>query len=130
MRLREYKAKRDFTKTTESPPEKKTSRGKQPLFVIQKHAASTLHYDFRLELDSVLKSWAVPKGVPFKKGDKRLAMHVEDHPLDYAHFEGTIPAGQYGGGTVMVWDTGTWEPLSADPARDLENGKLRFALHR
>src|SRR5438094_9394835 len=129
MGLREYKAKRDFAKTEEPRPVEKSSRGKQPLFVIQKHAASTLHYDFRLELDGVLKSWAVPKGVPFKKGDKRLAMHVEDHPLDYARFEGTIPQGQYGGGTVMVWDIGTWEPSSDDPRRDLEGGKLRFTLN-
>ncbi|MEA3188801.1 MAG: bifunctional non-ous end joining protein LigD, partial [Chthoniobacter sp.] len=98
-------------------------------FVIQKHDASRLHYDFRLELDGVLKSWAVPKGVPFAKGDRRLAMHVEDHPLDYARFEGIIPKGQYGGGTVMVWDIGTWEPMgSPNPARDLAEGKLHFAL--
>ncbi len=128
MGLREYKAKRDFRKTAEPAPKRKSSRGAL-LFVIQKHDASRLHYDFRLELDGVLKSWAVPKGVPFEKADKRLAMHVEDHPLDYARFEGIIPKGQYGGGTVMVWDIGTWEPLGGDPRRDLEKGKLHFALH-
>ncbi len=130
MGLREYKAKRDFKKTAEPAPKTKARRKKGLLFVIQKHDASRLHYDFRLELDGVLKSWAVPKGVPFKKGDRRLAMHVEDHPLDYARFEGIIPKGQYGGGTVMVWDIGTWEPLGSDePARDLDEGKLHFALH-
>jgi bifunctional non-homologous end joining protein LigD len=87
-----------------------------------------LHYDFRLELDGTLKSWAVPKGVPFARGDKRLAVHVEDHPVDYADFEGIIPEGQYGGGTVMVWDRGTWESLGGDATRDLASGKLHFAL--
>jgi bifunctional non-homologous end joining protein LigD len=128
MGLREYQRKRDFTITAEPPPKRKSSK-RALLFVIQKHDASRLHYDFRLELGGVLKSWAVPKGVPYKKGEKRLAMHVEDHPLDYARFEGIIPKGQYGGGTVMVWDIGTWEPLGGDPARDLEQGKLHLALH-
>ncbi|MDP9291898.1 MAG: hypothetical protein M3O82_05995, partial [Verrucomicrobiota bacterium] len=94
MGLREYRAKRDFTRTAEPPPVKKTT-GTKRMFVIQKHDASRLHYDFRLEIDGVLKSWAVPKGVPAAKGDKRLAVHVEDHPMDYAKFEGIIPAGQY-----------------------------------
>jgi bifunctional non-homologous end joining protein LigD len=128
MALREYRAKRDFKVTREPKPARKSSRG-APLFVIQKHAASHLHYDFRLELGGVLKSWAVPKGPPFAHEEKRLAMQVEDHPLDYARFEGIIPAGEYGGGTVMVWDIGTWEALSENPARDLARGKLHFLLH-
>ena len=129
MSLREYERKRDFKKTAEPKPRAaRTDRGKLS-YVIQKHDASRLHYDFRLELNGALKSWAVPKGVPFTKGDKRLAVLVEDHPLDYAGFEGVIPAGQYGGGTVMVWDNGTWECLGGDPARDLASGKLHFALH-
>lgn len=127
MGLREYKAKRDFTRTAEPPPVKKTT-GTKRMFVIQKHDASRLHYDFRLEMDGVLKSWAVPKGVPAAKGDKRLAVHVEDHPMDYAKFEGIIPAGQYGGGTVMVWDLGTYEVFGENPARDVEKGKLHFVL--
>jgi len=128
MSLREYQRKRDFSRTAEPTPKEAKSKSGS-LFVIQKHDASRLHYDFRLELGGTLKSWAVPKGVPFAKGDKRLAVHVEDHPLDYAGFEGVIPQGQYGGGTVMVWDTGTWECLGGDPARDLEEGKLHLALH-
>src|SRR4030095_5742108 len=119
MSLREYERKRDFARTKEPKPRVAKRKGKALRFVIQKHAASRLHYDFRLELDGTLKSWAVPKGVPFGKGDKRLAVHVEDHPLDYADFEGIIPQGQYGGGTVMVWDRGTWEPLGGDPSQDL-----------
>ncbi len=122
-----YNAKRDFTKTAE--PSGKTKRGgKKPLFVIQKHDASHLHYDFRLELDGVLKSWAVPKGPPTDLQTKRLAMMVEDHPLDYARFEGTIPPGNYGAGTVMVWDIGTWENLGPEPHEGLEKGKLHFQL--
>ena len=128
MALREYRAKRDFRVTSEPKPARKSSVGAS-LFVIQKHAASHLHYDFRLELAGVLKSWAVPKGPPFAHEEKRLAMQVEDHPLDYARFEGIIPQGEYGGGTVMVWDIGTWEPLSENPARDLASGKLHFLLH-
>jgi len=128
MGLREYRAKRDFKVTREPKPARKSSKA-GALFVIQKHAASHLHYDFRLELDGVLKSWAVPKGPPFAHEEKRLAMQVEDHPLDYARFEGIIPAGEYGGGTVMVWDIGTWEPLSEHPARGLAAGKLHFLLH-
>jgi len=135
MALREYRAKRDFGVTPEpkaarmSPkPARKALKG-APLFVIQKHAASRLHYDFRLEMGGVLKSWAVPKGPPYEHEEKRLAMHVEDHPFDYARFEGIIPQGEYGGGTVMVWDIGTWEPLSENPARDLAGGKLHFLLH-
>ncbi len=126
MSLREYVRKRDFSRTRE--PRGKTAAAKHRRFVIQKHAASRLHYDFRLELGGTLKSWAVPKGIPFAKGDKRLAVHVEDHPVEYAAFEGVIPAGQYGGGTVMVWDAGKWEPLGGDPAKDLAAGKLHFRL--
>ena len=99
------------------------------MFVIQKHDATRLHYDFRLELNGVLKSWAVPKGIPTTKGDKRLAMHVEDHPIDYGDFEGIIPSGNYGAGSVMVWDTGTWEPNDEDARKALRDGKLKFHLH-
>jgi bifunctional non-homologous end joining protein LigD len=126
MSLAEYKRKRDFSKTAEPPASKPKRTGHR--FVIQKHAATRLHYDFRLELGGTLKSWAVPKGVPYEHGEKRLAMHVEDHPVSYIDFEGTIPKGQYGGGTVMVWDRGTFEPLSKSPLKDLEAGKLHFVL--
>lgn len=124
--LTEYARKRNFEKTVEPPAE--PSRGTHNRFVIQKHSASRLHCDFRLELDGVLKSWAVPKGIPFSKGDKRLAVHVEDHPVSYINFEGTIPKGQYGGGTVMVWDRGAFSTDSKSPAQDLESGKLHFTL--
>lgn len=127
MSLREYQKKRDFKQTAE--PQGKRERGSGVRrFVVQKHAASHLHYDFRLELDGRLKSWAVPKGVPFAKGEKRLAVEVEDHPLSYIHFEGPIPKGQYGGGTVMVWDTGTYEAASKAPLKELAGGKLHFTL--
>ena len=122
-----YNAKRDFTQTAE-PAGKTKSNGKKPLFVIQKHDASHLHYDFRLELDGVLKSWAVPKGPPTDMQTKRLAMMVEDHPYDYARFEGTIPPGNYGAGTVMVWDIGTWENLGPEAHDGLRSGKLHFLL--
>src|SRR5687768_17576387 len=130
--LKTYRAKRDFSVTPE-PTGSAGGRGasdnsKALSFVVQKHWATRLHYDFRLELEGTLKSWAVPKGVPFARGDKRLAVHVEDHPIDYASFEGVIPEGQYGGGTVMIWDRGTWENLGDDPVRDLAKGKLHFAL--
>ncbi|HEX4083541.1 MAG TPA: non-homologous end-joining DNA ligase [Chthoniobacteraceae bacterium] len=124
-----YRSKRNFKKTAEPRGRAKASRAAEMRFVIQKHDASRLHYDFRLEMGGTLKSWAIPKGVPFKKGEKHLAVHVEDHPLEYAGFEGIIPRGQYGGGTVMVWDSGTYEPLGSDPLRDLAAGKLHFALH-
>lgn len=123
-----YNAKRDFTRTAE-PSGKAKKGGKKPLFVIQKHDASHLHYDFRLELDGVLKSWAVPKGPQTDLETKRLAMMVEDHPYDYARFEGTIPKGNYGAGTVMVWDIGTWENLGPEPHEGLGKGKLHFKLN-
>jgi bifunctional non-homologous end joining protein LigD len=126
MSLREYIRKRDFKKSAE--PEGRVGKRKSSRFVIQKHAASRLHYDFRLELDGVLKSWAVPKGVPFAKGEKRLAVQVEDHPVDYIAFEGTIPKGQYGGGTVMVWDQGTYATDANSPSAQLESGKIHFTL--
>src|SRR6516225_9697564 len=134
MGLREYRQKRDFAKTPEpaGAAGKAARRGKAPArlgYVIQKHAARRLHYDFRLELDGVLKSWAVPKGPSLDPQAKRLAVHVEDHPLDYADFEGVIPEGQYGGGTVLVWDTGTWTPLDDGPADALRRGSLKFELH-
>jgi bifunctional non-homologous end joining protein LigD len=126
MSLKEYNRKRDFKITAD--PSGKLGTSKTHRFVIQKHAASHLHYDFRLEMNGTLKSWAVPKGVPYEKGEKRLAMEVEDHPVDYINFEGTIPKGQYGGGTVMVWDFGTYEALSENPAKELAGGKLHFIL--
>lgn len=126
--LREYNRKRDFKKTAE--PSGKVARGRGThRFVIQKHAASRLHYDFRLEMSGTLKSWAVPKGLPYSHGEKRLAVHVEDHPVSYIDFEGTIPEGEYGGGTVMVWDRGTYEALSKAPTKELAGGKLHFVLH-
>lgn len=124
-KLASYRAKRDFTKTSE--PAGKADRRKGSSFVIQKHDASRLHYDFRLELDGVLKSWAVAKGPSLVKGEKRLAVHVEDHPLAYGDFEGTIPEGQYGGGTVLVWDQGTWTP-EGDPHKGYDKGRLTFRL--
>ncbi len=126
MSLAEYQRKRNFAKTAEPRAAKPTKRGFR--FVIQKHAASRLHYDFRLELGGTLKSWAVPKGIPFEHGEKRLAMRTEDHPVSYLDFEGTIPAGQYGGGTMMVWDHGTFEPHSKAPLKELDGGKLHFEL--
>jgi bifunctional non-homologous end joining protein LigD len=125
MALETYRGKRDFTKTSE--PKGRKAKGAGHRFVIQKHAARRLHYDFRLEMDGVLKSWAVTRGPSLVPGDKRLAVHVEDHPLDYGDFEGTIPKGEYGGGTVLLWDRGTWTPLG-DPGKGLAKGHLEFEL--
>src|SRR5450759_3918655 len=126
MPLEEYRRKRDFAKTAEpAPGAGVTTRG---LYIIQRHAARALHHDLRLELDGVLLSWAVPKGPSLDPHDKRLAVHVEDHPVAYGTFEGTIPVGEYGGGTVMLWDRGTWEPLG-DPHAMLAAGDLKFRLH-
>lgn len=126
MSLDQYQQKRDFSKTQE--PKGQVAALQNFLFVIQKHAASHLHYDFRLELNGVLKSWAVPKGPCLDPKIKRLAMHVEDHPVEYGNFEGIIPKGEYGGGTVMVWDTGLWQPLDDDPHQAYKEGHLRFEL--
>src|SRR6187399_969787 len=127
MALELYRKKRNF-KTTPEPAGRVGERRAHALsFVIQKHRASHLHYDFRLELNGVLLSWAVPKGPSLDPADKRLAMMTEDHPIDYGDFEGIIPEGQYGGGTVVLWDQGTWEPLE-DPHQGLRKGALKFLL--
>jgi bifunctional non-homologous end joining protein LigD len=127
-KLATYRAKRHFDKTQEPKGAAKANSKAQHRYLIQKHAATRLHYDFRLELGGVLKSWAVTRGPSLSPADKRLAVQVEDHPLEYGSFEGTIPEGEYGGGTVMLWDTGTWEPLE-DAEKGLQKGKLRFRLH-
>lgn len=128
--LAEYAAKRDFARTTE-PSGKGRRRGKGrsgPIFMVQKHDATRLHFDLRLEVDGVLKSWAVTKGPSLDPEDKRLAVRTEDHPMAYATFEGTIPAGEYGGGIVMLWDRGTWQPVPGKSADDLDAGHLHFTL--
>ena len=136
MSLKDYQSKRDFKQTSEPKGKSESSDGKLK-FVIQRHAASRLHYDFRLEMDGVLKSWAIPKGPSLNPDDKRLAMMVEDHPYDYKDFEGNIPEGNYGAGQVEIWDSGTYEPLDKtsklsdekELLKELKAGSLKFILH-
>src|SRR5687767_8207182 len=128
--LKKYQQMRDFSATPEPSGEEKRKRAVRPMFVVQKHAASRLHYDFRLEMEGVLKSWAVPKGPSYDPGTKRLAMMTEDHPYEYAAFEGVIPPGNYGAGNVIIWDNGTWEFIEPgdDPVKALKSGKLTFRM--
>jgi bifunctional non-homologous end joining protein LigD len=130
LALNKYRQKRNFARTPEPSGETRArTRPKDArIYVVQKHRASQLHYDFRLELNGVLLSWAVPKGPSLDPSVKRLAMRVEDHPLEYANFEGVIPEGGYGAGTVMVWDNGTWTPQGEDVEAALEKGDFKFAL--
>jgi bifunctional non-homologous end joining protein LigD len=129
-KLATYQSKRNFSKTPEPRGNASTRRAKYPRFVVQKHAASRLHYDLRLEHDGVFKSWAVTKGPSCNPRDKRLAVEVEDHPLEYGDFEGTIPKGEYGGGTVMLWDRGFWVPEdeTANVGAALRKGELKFIM--
>jgi bifunctional non-homologous end joining protein LigD len=130
MSLKEYASKRSFDKTPEPKPERRSTAAGKNFFCVQRHDASRLHYDFRLEVDGTLKSWAVPKGPSLEPLSKNLAMHVEDHPLDYGNFEGNIPKGEYGGGSVMLWDRGVYELLGDAPAYEqIERGDFKFRLH-
>lgn len=130
MSLTEYKKKRNFENTPEPKAIIERKDEEELIFVVQWHQASHLHFDFRLEADGVLKSWAVPKGPSMNHSDKRLAVMVEDHPLDYATFEGEIPEGNYGAGTVRIWDSGTWTPLDdfKDVNKAIKNGLLEFTI--
>ena len=128
-KLTRYRAMRDFSKTAEPSGAETVTPSKRYRFVIQKHAATRLHYDFRLELDGTFKSWAVTRGPSMDPAQRRLAVEVEDHPLDYGDFEGTIPKGQYGGGTVMLWDRGYWQPEpGTDPREGLKTGDLKIVM--
>lgn len=136
MSLKKYREKRNFEVTSEPGGKAKpqvdsaeSARKGSLIYVVQKHRATQLHYDFRLEHNGALLSWAVPKGPSLDSAVKRLAMQVEDHPIEYANFEGTIPKGEYGGGTVMVWDRGTWTPEQSDVDAALAKGDLKFTLH-
>ena len=130
MPLEEYAAKRRFENTPEPPPGRKKSKTGANYFCVQRHDATRLHYDFRLEIDGVLKSWAVPKGPTLDPALKHLAAHVEDHPVDYGNFEGNIPKGNYGAGSVMLWDCGSFELLGdASGAEQIARGDLKFRLH-
>jgi bifunctional non-homologous end joining protein LigD len=128
-KLAEYNRRRRFNVTPEPAGRTGRVRKKKLEFVVQKHRASRLHYDFRLEHDGVMLSWAVPKGPSLDPSNKRFAMQTEDHPIEYNQFEGVIPEGEYGGGTVMIWDAGTWEPEVEDVDRALAKGDLKFILH-
>ena len=128
MPLHEYRKKRDFKVTSEPAGARREAKPSRLRYVIQKHRASHLHYDFRLEWNGVMLSWAVPKGPSLDPAIKRLAMQVEDHPIEYSDFESTIPRGEYGGGTMMIWDTGTWAPQSDDVDVATKKGELKFEL--
>ena len=131
-KLSEYQKKRDFRKTDEPKGNNKSKKNKKPIFVIQKHDASHLHYDFRIEMEGVLKSWAVPKNLSKNSSVKRLAVLTEDHPMEYASFEGTIPEGEYGAGTVEIWDKGTFDNIREDELslkESFKEGKIEIDLH-